>query len=79
MSHVGCANRLGKKEKKKKEKNGRNMVLMRNGKLIPVCGNGFRFIRFVNVMVSEGGIVQKRKRTVSDMFMSFVLGVQIGQ
>jgi hypothetical protein len=36
MSHVGYANRLGKKEKRKKEKNGRNMVLMRNGKLIPV-------------------------------------------
>ena len=55
------------------------MVLMRDGKLIPVCGSGFRFIRFVNVMVSEGGIVQKRKRTVSDVFTSFVLGVQIGQ
>ncbi len=67
------------KRKKKKEKKGRNMVLMRNGKLIPVCGNGFRFIRFVNVTVSEGGIVQKRKRTVSDVFTSFMLGVQIGQ
>ncbi len=55
------------------------MVLMRNGKLIPVCSNGFCFIRFVNVMVSDGAIVQKRKRTVYDVFMSFVLGVQIGQ
>ena len=45
MSHVGCANRLGKKEKRK-EKFGRNMVLMRNGKLIPACGNRSRFIIF---------------------------------
>jgi hypothetical protein len=38
MSHVGCANRLGKK--KKKEEKRKIMVLTHNGNLIPVCGLG---------------------------------------
>ncbi len=47
------------KRKKEKENFGRNMVLMRNGKLTPACGNRSRFIRFVtNNQVRQKWIIQ---------------------
>ena len=60
MSHVGCANRLGKKKEKKRKKKKRiNIVLTRNGNLIPVYGTGRAKVDYSVLTVCKCEIVQK--------------------
>ena len=60
MSHVGCANRLEVYIYiyiyKNKDK---NMVLTRNGNVVPVCGFGKAKVDFSVFTVSAGGIVHQ--------------------